>query len=189
MDLCKATEIAQKIANLVSISSFRTEIAGSIRRQKQSVKDIEIVSIISNYDDLYQDLSKVGRFIKPSVPQVIDWEPKVGAKYVRMLLHDEIKLDLFIATPENWGGILMLRTGSGVDESGSSFNGFSAGILQRWKKISNGGKMSGGKLFTPEGYAPLQSEEKHVFDLVGLEWIPPQERISKKIMKKYIKQL
>lgn len=182
--------IAQSIANnLIEHSSSacdRAQIAGSIRRCKSVVKDIEIVAIVNDYDKLYKRLTSFGRFIKPGVPDIVDWPPKPNAKYVRMLLNEGIKLDLFIATPQNWGGILMLRTGCGVDENGSAFNGFSSGMLQRWKKISAGGKMINGQLVQPDGTVPPQQEEEQIFDLVGLGWIPPEMRTSKKIFKQFV---
>lgn len=185
MELEKAKNIAQTLVTNTQHACERIQIAGSIRRSKPQVKDVELVTIVNDYDEFYKNLSTFGRFIKPGVPDIIDWPTKPNAKYIRMLLDEGIKLDIFVATRINWGGILMLRTGCGADENGNTFNGFSPGMLQRWKKISAGGKMINGQLVMPDGSIPNQQEEEDVFRLVNLKWIPPEQRTSKKIFKQY----
>ena len=43
---------------------------------------------------------------------MVDWEPKPEGTYWRALVDNSIKLDLFLAAPENYGMILTIRTGS-----------------------------------------------------------------------------
>jgi DNA polymerase (family 10) len=187
MELLKARSIGESLLKLIGPAVKRAEIAGSVRREKETVKDIELVIIVDDYEALFGALRTRGKFIKPGVPDIIEWPPKAGAKYLRLLLDEGIKLDVFVATTANWGGIFMLRTGSGVDDSGNAFNGFSSGVLQRWKKISKGGKMQNGILIDANGNFLPQNEESQIFDLVGLKWIPPNQRTSKSIIKKYEK--
>lgn len=187
MDLIPARLIANSIRGAVEPHVDRVEIAGSIRREKSIVKDVELVILAPDYERLYRVLGDHGRFIKPGVPDIIDWPPKANAKYVRMLLDGDIKLDVFVANEENWGSLLCMRTGSGVGPDGNPFTGFSSGILQRWKKLS-GGKMIKGQLVTKDGVFLPTEEESDLFDLVCLEWIPPPLRMSKSIMKHYEKR-
>ena len=178
IELVHALTLANNLVNLVRDVVVRVEIAGSVRRQKQFVKDVELVAIVDDYQQLFARLSDAGRFIKPGVPNVIDWPPKPGAKYVRMLLDEEIKLDLFIANHLNWGGIYMMRTGSGVGPNGSPFSGFVPAMFARWKRISKGGRMCGGQPTLPDGTMLPVREEEDMFKLCNAKWIPPHERVS-----------
>jgi hypothetical protein len=183
MDLHKAHKIAESLIVLAGTSVSRVEIAGSIRRRKPNVKDIELVAIVKDYNKLYGRLSSVGRFIKPGVSDVIDWPPKVGAKYVRMLLNDGIKLDLFIANPDNWGALYCMRTGSASNADGDVYGGFVPAMFKRWKKVSGGGKMSGCQPMMPDGTLLSVLEEQDFFDVCGVAWVDPILRVDSKAVK------
>lgn len=183
LELVNARQIAQAILKDLQPFCKRGMIAGSIRREKPVVKDIEIVVIPRDYDGVFEAIRKHGRFIKPGTSEIIDWPPKVGAKYLRALIDDEIKLDLFLASEANWGGILMLRTGSASDDAGNAYAGFGPGMLSRWKKISGGGHFEGGQFRHPDGTLYPLREEQDVFDLLRVEWVEPRERVSRRAIK------
>lgn len=183
MELIQARHIADRLVRVINDSASRVEVAGSVRRRKANVKDIEVVAIVRDYARLYNDLAAHGRFIKPGVPDIIDWPPKHGAKYVRMLLNDGIKLDLFIANPDNWGALLCMRTGSATDTNGSVFGGFIPAMFKRWKKVSGGGKMSGCQPMMPDGTLLSVPEERDFFELCGIEWVEPELRLDAKAIK------
>ena len=121
------------------------------------------------------------------MPDIIDWEPKADAKYVRMLINAEVKLDLFIAHKDNWGPLYMMRTGGAVGADGNAFNGFVPGLFARWKKLSGGGKMMGCMPTTSAGEHLVCREEQDFFDLLGMDFVPPEERVDRKAIKKYVK--
>lgn len=187
MELLQALKIAHNVKSCIGPSASRVEVAGSIRRGKPEVKDVEVVAIVHDYDRMYGDLAHLGRFIKPSVPDVIDWQFKPGAKYVRMLLHQNIKLDLFIAHPDNWGPLYMMRTGGATGADGNPFNGFVPGMFSRWKKLSGGGKMEGCMPTTPDGIQLACPEERDFFELLEMDFVPPEERVDKRAIKKYVR--
>lgn len=187
MEFALAKSIAQSISELIEPAVSRAEIAGSIRRKKPEVKDIEIVARVHDYDLLYKMLSQAGRFIKPSVPDVVDWQFKPGAKYVRMLLNEGVKLDLFVASNENWGCLYLMRTGGATGKDGNPFNGFVPGMFSRWKKMSGGGKMEGCLPTRPDGIFVPCPEEQDFFDLLDMNFVPPEERIDKRVIKTYAK--
>lgn len=182
MDYNKAKEIADQIVSGISSSCIRAEIAGSIRREKKEVKDIEIVAIVDDYNTLYESLKKFGRFIKPGVPEIVDWPPKAGAKYIRMLINEEIKLDLFVASQENWGALFTMRTGPAAGPDGSY--GFVPAMFTAWKRKSGGGRMMNCLPTTPQGVSINVLEEEDFFKVCGVQWIPPQLRISGRDVKK-----
>ncbi len=161
MKLDQATAIAERIKAQLAPHCDRIEIAGSIRRRKSDVGDIEIVAIPKPYD--------VGLFASGIAPIVSAW-PKVRGelpcKYTQRTLPDGIALDLFFATAENWGLIYAIRTGSAdyshrVLASGWSVRGFKSveGVLH------NG---AGKPVPTPE--------EEDVFRIAGVPWVPPEQR-------------
>ena len=187
IDLGEAVQIANKVRDHILPAMDRVEIAGSVRRKKDIVGDIEICGIPADREKLIQLLSGVGQHIKPGVPGVVPWEPKVSAKYLRVRLEEGMNLDVFLATPQNWGGLFMMRTGSGADLSGNSFNGFTPGMFSRWKKLSGGGRMTDCMPTMPTGEQLWIPEEKDFFDLLEMDFVPPEERVSRAVIKKYIK--
>ena len=187
MDLIAAKLIADSIHAAVKPHVKRVEIAGSIRREKASVKDVELVIMDADYERMYAALAEHGRFIKPGVPDIIDWPPKTNAKYIRMLLNGDIKLDIFVANEDNWGSLLCMRTGSAADEHGNVFMGFVPALFQRWKKVSGGGRMVKGQPTMPDGMLSCP-EEKDFFELCSVEWVEPSLRINRKAIKKLEKK-
>jgi len=186
IDLTEANSIANSVLKHIMPALDRAEIAGSIRRQKEIVGDIEIVAISTQRDRLLTLLSDVGQHIKPGVPGVVPWGPKPDAKYLRVRLQEGMNLDLFMASPENWGGLFLMRTGSGSGPDGNSFNGFTPGIFSRWKKLSGGGRMTDCMPTMPTGEQLWIPEEQDFFDLLEMNFVPPPERTGRHVIKKYI---
>ena len=160
MQLDKALEIAIKTKELLAPYCERIEIAGSIRRKKAEVKDIELVAIPKPYD--------VGLFENGIATVVNQWKKVKGelpCKYTQRILPDGITLDLFFANQENWGLIYALRTGS-ADYSHKV-------LATGWVKLgynSEGGQLSinGKEIKIPE--------EKDLFKLIGIPYIEPELR-------------
>jgi len=187
MLLSEAKNIAESIISCVSSSCKRIEIAGSIRREKEDVKDIELVVIVDDYGDFFKKLSSFGIFIKPGTHEIVEWPPKAGAKYIRMFIHEKIKLDIFVATEENWGCLFLMRTGGATGVNGSPFTGFVPALFQRWKKISGGGKMIGCLPHDSsfETYYPCR-EEDDFFKLLKMKFVPPNLRNDRSSIKDYL---
>ena len=179
MEITLARPLAERIVSSVSGHCHRAEIAGSVRRMKQNVKDIEIVARVLDWESTFESLRSWGKFIKPGVPEVIPWEPKVGAKYLRMMLDADLKLDLFLASEENWGALYTMRTGGATGPDGNPFEGFVPGMFSRWKKVSGGGKMKGCMPTLPDGRSVIVREESDFFRVCGVEWVDPTSRISR----------
>lgn len=160
MILAKAESIAQKVRAELEPHCARVEIAGSVRRKKPEVGDIEVVAIPKPYD--------VGLF-ESGIATVVNLWPKVRGelpcKYTQRRHPEGIALDLFFATPDNWGLIFAIRTGSAD---------FSHHVLARgW--VSHGYKSVDGML-TRDGETIRVPEEEDLFRMIGIAWIPPEER-------------
>lgn len=157
----KALEIAEKVKKQLEPYCERIEIAGSIRRKKLEVGDIEMVAIPKPYG--------VGLLRSGIVLVVEKWKKVRGSfpcKYTQRILPEGIKLDLFFATKENWGQILAIRTGSAE---------YSHQVLAiGWVKA--GYKSKEGTLY--KGDTPIEvREEIDLFKLIGIEYVKPELRI------------
>lgn len=188
IDLAIASNLASNILTHVQPAMDRIEIAGSVRRKKPVVGDIELVGIVGNENKLLNSLKDVGQTIKPGVPGVIPWSPKPGAKYIRVRLNEGMNLDLFLGTPENFGGLFLMRTGSGAGPTGNTFDGFTPGIFKRFKKLSGGGRMTGAMPTMPSGEQLFVPEEKDFFDILEMDFVPPVERVDHRVIKKYVRK-
>lgn len=160
MEYKQALIIAEKVKGELEPHCERIEIAGSIRRKKSEVKDIEIVAIPKPYG--------VGLLRSGIVIVVEKWKKVRGSfpcKYTQRILPEGIKLDLFFATKENWGQILAIRTGSAE---------YSHKVLAiGWVKA--GYKSKEGTLYKDD--KPIEvREEIDLFNLIGIKYIPPEER-------------
>lgn len=160
MKHAEAYKIATRIKAELAPHCERIEIAGSIRRNKPEVKDIEIVAIPKPYE--------IGLFESGIASVVNNWQKVKGelpCKYTQRILPDGIKLDLFFATPENWGLIYAIRTGSAE---------YSHQVLATgW--VKKGYKSIDGQLIS-NGYPVIVREEEDLFRLIGLPFIEPEKR-------------
>jgi len=187
INLSDAETIANKVKQHILSAMDRVEIAGSIRRHKEIVGDIEICGIPGDRSRLINLLDDLGQHIKPGVPGIVPWIPKIDAKYLRVRLTEGMNLDVFLGTQQNWGGLYMMRTGSGASPDGNSFHGFIPGIFGRWKKLSGGGRMTDCMPTMPSGEQLWIPEEQDFFDILEMDFVPPHERIAKGTIKKYVK--
>lgn len=161
MQLDQATAIAERVKAQLAPHCERIEIAGSIRRRKPDVGDIEMVAIPKPYD--------VGLFASGIAPIVEQWPRVRGVlpcKYTQRLLPDGIVLDLFFATAENWGLIFAIRTGSADYSHQVLAHGWS---VRGWKSID-------GVLHNSAGKPVPTPEERDVFRIAGVPWVEPEAR-------------
>lgn len=178
--LDEARKLAERMVREMTPYCERVEIAGSIRREKPEVKDIEIC-VIPKWEerpgsDLFGTPEKFNllhewadkqmfvRWIKPGVPDVQPWWVKPDGKYWRGIFPNGIKLDLFIAAPENFGAIYLIRTGSAD---------FSEGVVTHAKRI---GKRCQSGYFTVDGEPVPTPTEESVFELLNLRYVEPSKR-------------
>jgi DNA polymerase/3'-5' exonuclease PolX len=157
----EAIKIAKNVVKQLAPHCEKIEIAGSLRRKCREVKDIEIVAIPKPYD--------VGLFQSGIATVVERWKKIKGelpCKYTQRMLPEGIKLDLFFATPENWGFILAIRTGS------ADFSHLTLG--HRWVEL--GYKAKDGHLYKDGQIVPVPTE-RDFFRLLRLNWVEPEMRI------------
>lgn len=159
----EANSIALHVLELLRPHCIRCEIAGSIRREKSEIKDIEIVAIPKPYQTgLFQD----------GIAEVVNrWQKVKGelvygkTKYTQRMLPEGIKLDLFFAEEGNWGLIFAIRTGSKEYSHKILANGW----VKRGYKSEGGYLIKNGKTYEVR-------EEKDLFKRIGVAYIEPKRR-------------
>ncbi|MCX6994168.1 MAG: hypothetical protein NT011_13640 [Kiritimatiellaeota bacterium] len=171
MILTQATQIAERIRAELAPYCERIEIAGSIRRRKPEVGDIEIVCIPWTFE---AGLFSGGHIVvDPAFCSLVNRWPAVKGqptgKYTQRRLPEGINIDLFIARPENWGLIFAIRTGSAA----YSHNVLAAGWCRAGYHSMDGMLVTFSK-GSPHPH-PVR-EERELFNLIGLPWVEPWER-------------
>lgn len=185
LSLREATRHAQSIIESFRPFCDRIEVAGSIRRGKPWVHDVEIVcipksqrrerTVVVQPADIFTaevtkkvtDVIRDAGYIEclESWAKTIVKGAKLGeAKYTQFITHEGVKVDMFTATPENWGYIFMIRTGSAE---------YSHAMLGRANKFGMKGEDG---MLTRHGQPIPVREEKDFFELVGLPFVAPHER-------------
>ena len=103
MELEKAKQIGTEVLEKIRPYIDKGEVAGSVRRQKQEVHDIDLVIELKKEFMARTDIKKIlkdyGRF-------ELD-----GKKLVRFITKDEVQIEVYIAHG-NYDSLLMIRTGS-----------------------------------------------------------------------------
>jgi DNA polymerase/3'-5' exonuclease PolX len=171
--LADAEIIAKEVVKVLSPHCRRIEIAGSIRRKKPDVGDIEIVAIpnmLPSIDmfgnsgtpvselDVFNFNTELGRLIKK------------GSKYKQIELFSGLALDLFIVLPPaQWGVIFMIRTGSWEYSKHMVTTKKAGGVLPSNCKVKDGGVYRDDLLIGMD-------EEIDYYNLCGLEFVPPEFR-------------
>lgn len=178
MKLLHAQKLASEIVGKLRPYVDQIEVAGSIRRLKPEVKDIEIL-VIPKQLPAQQALIGGPEYERhPGFAKTVSqWKKVKGdastGKYTQRsmavdypsIYEKEIKIDIFIVTKENWGSQLVLRTGDA--EFSHKLFGF---VLPSFGlKMDDGFVWDGGKIL------PVENEDK-LFALVNLPNIPPHLR-------------
>lgn len=195
MELKQATDLAIEICESLKPFTDKLHIAGSIRRKKPEVKDIEIVlrpkleAITSNDlfsgDILSYDIITGFTNAVMALGQVEKGNTR--GKYLKIVLAQGINLDLFIPDEVDFYRQYAIRTGS----ADYSFKVIANG----WRKIGWCGsdlglrlekdcvetKMPNGKstwkcVRDKNNAPPVWQSEQEFFDWIKVKWIKPEFR-------------
>ena len=155
MKLQIAEEIANKIIKRLEPHCSKIQVAGSIRRKKLEVHDIDIVLIPSNLWGLNIALKSIGRQVKS------------GNKISQFITVGGHQVDIYFATPETWATLLLIRTGS----KESNIRLCSEAKKRNWKLCATG---SG--LFNQDGERIAGDTEASIFNALGMAYVEPKFR-------------
>lgn len=173
--LKKATTTANEIVQRLAPHCERIAIAGSIRRKKSQVKDIEIVCIPKQVEmagqiDLFGTASPL-MVRDPEFMKVIDSygfvKGKSTGRYMQRTMANNTVIDFFVAEPDTWGYILLLRTGS---------KGFNINMINYMKRRNY--HCREGKVFFRDRPVAVRQEED-MFRFAGIMYQHPEQRNAK----------
>ena len=165
--LTEAKFEANTIIEMIGPYCDRIAIAGSIRREKDEVGDIEIVCIPAEImGGLFADEPMRDPRYCAAVDSMAAIKGKATGKYAQRVSPNGITVDIFMAEAKNWGNIMAIRTGS-ADFSAKR-------LAARWVQL---GYHSSGGVLHKDGVAHECREEMQLFELLGIEWIEPKDRV------------
>ncbi len=135
----------------------RVVLAGSARRLAETCKDLDIVATSPEPDVLAAAFA--------SLPLVAEVERQASAG-VRAVTHNGLPVDLRIVPPANFGNLLQHFTGSGRHNEALRTE-----AVKRGFHVSEYGVLDDGT-----GTTHACTSEAEVYELLGLEYIPPELR-------------
>jgi DNA polymerase/3'-5' exonuclease PolX len=185
--------VAQSLAEALRPACVRLEIAGSLRRQKALVHDIEIVAMPRLERDLFGDLVVPRDGLTVDAPTELDevlarlvrqdrlcLGDRMGSRYKKFWVsapdRPRIKLDLFIVLPPaQWGVLFAIRTGPADFSHWIVTQRLAGGALPSHCRVLDGAVREG---LIGEGKIIPMPEENDFLEFLGLGWIEPAERIA-----------
>ena len=175
MKLEQAREILDRLTNELMPGCERIAVAGSVRRGKSDVHDLELVCVpkLVTVADLFGAPANSYSMLDAELHRhyLSNRQIKGGEKYKQFALPEGINLDLFITTTEQWGWIFVLRTGHKDFGHWLVTPRRYSGALPGYIKPQGGWLTNGnGPIRTPE--------ESDVFRVLGVEWIEPELRCT-----------
>lgn len=146
-----AMDLAERI--IASLSAERIAYAGSLRRMKDTIGDIDILAVgpASLMDDFKS---------RPYVAEVI----ASGEKKTSIRTTEGIQVDLRVVPAESWGAAMQYFTGS--KEHNVHLREIT--VKKGWK-LSEYGLFDGGRVIAAE-------REEDIYQALGMPWIPPPLR-------------
>lgn len=164
--------IAQRLLSALAPNCHRVELAGSLRRGRPLVGDIELVAIpIRPTNLLGEELggsTALDHYLDSRAIQFV----KRGQKY-QQFQYGPYLVDLFLATPATWGSVFTIRTGS-ADFSKWLVTHEPRGACP-WQVSFGNANANPGRL-THNGRLLSTPEETDVFNALGLAYIDPTQR-------------
>lgn len=176
----QAHATAEQIRASLAPACERIEIAGSLRRGKPDVGDIELLAIprFRHVQDLFgsshDQISELDLLVERLiVTGVLAPRKAVNGRVAgfgprnKLMLHlpSGIPLDLFTATPASWPMNLLVRTGPAE---------LNIRVMARLKARGYAGHVDG--IDGPDGIPIPLPDEAAIFALLGLPYAEPDER-------------
>lgn len=156
MDLERAQIIADNVVSRLSPYCSRIEVAGSVRRKKATVNDIDFVLIPTDPWQLQSEIMRLG-----------GGQVKMSGSKITRLSYNGVQVDLYFATPETWATLLLIRTGS----TESNIRLTTLAKKRGWHLHA-----SGLGLFNEKGERIAGDTEDSIFEALGIPYQRPEER-------------
>ena len=154
IELERAQRIANAVIKRLSPYCSRIEVAGSVRRKKPQVHDIDFVLIPSDPWKLHSEILKLGQ-VRMS-----------GSKVTRVMA-GSVQLDLYFADEKTWATLLLIRTGSAENNRR---------LCSRAKEMGWRLHAAGSGLFNERVERIAGDTEESIYGALGLPYQRPEER-------------
>jgi DNA polymerase (family 10) len=157
--LSRALTLADQIVGALRShpGAERVEVAGSLRRRTDSVKDLDVIATADDPAALARTLAEL-----PLVESV----QSAGDAGARVMTHAGMKVDLKVVEPDQFGNVLQHFTGSKAHN-----------VALRESAVRRGLHVSEyGILDDATGETLRCATEEEVYARLGLAWIPPELR-------------
>lgn len=181
--LFRAERDAQLVLDLIRPHVVRAEIAGSVRRRRPTVHDIDLVVELDQPDPwvmrrieqaLADPLAKGGasghmryRLVKEG-PSIVSFVQEGRNAQTDGWVSFGPNLDLYIATPETWGITMLIRTGSAAHN---------IRLVERAKHMLPARKLAVSQgLVDTAGKVIASRTEEEIFAALGMAVVPPEKR-------------
>ena len=177
-DLIQAKSIAGEVIDLLQSAFVNLHVAGSVRRGKPQVSDIELVGIpvsTTLFKQLTSSLEQDGIITKHDYkPENYHPSYRWGDAY-RGFNYKGMLIEVFCAEPETFGYIYWLRTGPGEANTAVMY-----WLKQRQSPV----RMADGAVWYVEYHgdeyqriSQLRVPDEHtLFDLINVPFVPPSQR-------------
>ena len=157
--LSRAQPIAEQVVDALRDvpGAERVEVAGSLRRLADSVKDLDVIATAADPKALVKALTEL------PVVESVDSSGDAGG---RITTYAGMKVDLKVVEPDQFGNVLQHFTGSKEHN-----------VALRESAVKRGLHVSEyGILDDATGETLRCATEEEVYERLGMEWIPPELR-------------
>ena len=157
MELEVAQKIAAEVIERLLPYCQKIETAGSIRRRKAIVHDIDLVLIPADPWNLEAEVLALAR----------PFQPKLSGEKLKRFDYNGAQIDLYYASLETWATLLLIRTGSKENN---------IRLCSKAKKVGWHLAASGAGLFDCTGQRVAGDTEESLYQALGLPYQAPEER-------------
>ncbi|HEX2645230.1 MAG TPA: DNA polymerase/3'-5' exonuclease PolX [Thermoanaerobaculia bacterium] len=144
----------------------RLEVAGSYRRRRETVGDIDLLAIASSPGPVMEAFLHYAQ---------VDKTLMAGPTRSTVVLGSGLQVDLRVVPPESYGAALVYFTGSKEHNVKLRRRGVERGLRISEYGVFRAGEEKG-EISPPAGEWLAGLEETDVYASVGLPWIPPEIR-------------
>jgi DNA polymerase (family X) len=157
--LSRALPIAEQIVDVLRAhpAAHRVEVAGSLRRLADTVKDLDVIATSDDPPALARALAEL---------EVVESVASSGDVGARVMTHAGLKVDLKVVEPDQFGNVLQHFTGSKAHNVAMR-----EAVVRRGLHVSEYGILD-----DATGETLRCATEEEVYAALGLEWIPPELR-------------
>ena len=169
LDRSEVEPLAFKIIRAIEQYCLKAQIAGSIRRRKGKVNDIDIV-VEPKPQSWVQMIKEIRREFDAITEKQGEKLATLHMPFASKQGHGHVQVDLYRASQNTWGILLLIRTGS------AEHNVYLCKLA-----IRKGYRLAYSKgLLNEKGEIIASKTERDVFQALGLDYLPPRDREVKK---------